>query len=592
MPESNNAIQDYGPVGRTPLNFSPRGTLRNLQQFFDWLNHTVPNNFEIQKSVFFGCARIAHGIPQDSFFIPGNITLPAIATVLLGLKRLVGHRFPLIDEDTTIQETTNPLRPLLVEGEGVYPDRFVEYFHVNNDASFRQALRTLTWTQCSNGQYQGRFMYQISNLLVLTGLAGFGQLQPNPVLVEQLFQDSINVSAMEYFQCLFALWTIGCQGIRFDSQRVYGGLTGNPNFERALRMVVDDLSFRVDEDIANPALSGYSGYSGKTLAEAIFSKKPLIQLTERNYLISGHPFLRIQMTVKFLQKALAFARIREGVPSTRFSQFVAGRLESFFGELCSAWNPIGGIFNEYLYSAQGNEKSPDKIIFEKQTRNDVVTLVQIKTKMLRDETHFGISDGPLEDDVDTAFSEMISKSITYLFNLDIGLRTGTLNPQTAELSRRILAAKKVCLVGLSPFLPPIFSNFVFRQELIQKVQQNVGEEVWSWFTSRYEYKKKWFWHIIDLEEFEVFISSPPEKVNLFDEVSQYICQCAVDNYPFGPDPNPTLPDNFRSFVIKRHPVLLPDSERGRRLDEIPELHSIFERFGDEVVNFLYPNRQT
>lgn len=577
-------------IGRTPLVFSPEGTTRKFSQYVDWLNGKLPLGFEDRKNAFYGCAEIARAIPIDSFYTENNSTLAAIATTLLAFKRIIGSRYPLIDpNETTINQVVAPVYDFIREAEGVQSDLFVDTLFENNQLARKEVTHTWNWTLCSGSQYQGKVLYQISNILILTGLSGFGQLPPEPGPVEGLFQTRIGVSANDYFKCLFGLWTLACQGKMFDSQRIYGGVIGNPQFVQALQGVVNDLSFQSNVDLEHEGLAGFRSFTGKMLAEAIFSRKPIIQLSERNYLIAGHPFLKIQMTTKFLQKALEFARREAGNnPSTVFSQFVGVRLERLVGELCRSWCPEGKIFDEYEYLNTGNEKSSDKIIFETQTRNEVVTLIQIKTKMLRETTHFGVSDNPLESDVDSAFSEMISKSIVYLFNLDSALRAGTLRPSHIELSRRVLNAKKICLLGLSPVLPPVFSSHFFREELIEKVREQVGMDIWNWFSGRYEYGKKWFWHIIDLEEFEIFISSPKEQKNLFDEVSQYVLQSKIDKPPFTGNGNETYPDSFRSFVIKRHARPQPERGPDRYLSEIPELLSIFQRIGDEISQYLFP----
>ena len=580
------------PPGRALPVFTPNSPVRSFAEYVAWVNRKLPMDFEKRKGVLFGCAGIARTIGHDVHFTPEGVTISGIGTALLTLKALIGHRYPLLQPDTpSVDEFVNPALEIVKEAEGVHTDHFVLAERAGQDGDldfFKQQLKlTWNWTLCSNAQYQGNAIYQIANALVLTGLEGFGSLPVDSASIEKLFQNEIDISAKEFFNILFGLWAISSNGVILHVEKIYEKNNGNLLALESIKKVVGDLSFRLDSPLGSPEFSGYKDFSGKMLAEAIFSRTPLIQISDKHYLFAGHPFLKIQMTSKFLQKTLAFARKQEGKPSTDFSQFIGERLEKFFGELCAVWNPSEGAYDEYSYLKNRNEKGPDKIVFEKQATKEVVTLFQMKTKMLKETTHYGVSESAHAEDVDPGFAEMIGKSIDFLFRLEEALKLNKVPEEHIALSKRILAAKKISLVGLSPDLPPIFVSPHYREALINKVKASLELQVWHWFDKRYQYKKTWFWHILDLEEFETFLSSPSGKKNFFDEVSQFVLQSRADSLFV--DKKNTHPENFRSFIIKRHARKEPGKGEERYLHRVGGLEEIFNKTGNEIGKYFFPD---
>lgn len=341
-------------------------------------------------------------------------------------------------------------------------------------------------------------------------------------------------------------------------------------------VVVDDLSFEIDEDLGLPDLKFTQLYSGQRIAEALFARKPLMKIADSRYLISGHPFLKIQMTHKFLQKAFDFARKVEGEKSSKFSQFVGKRLERFFDELCSYWDPLNGHHVEYEYIKKSNKKSSDHIVFEKDGNDDVVLLFQVKTKDLLETVFYGTSKDTLEVELGK-YCEFIYKSIIYLYELNNAVKQKNLRGDYKAISERVLSAKKCCLVGVTPIDPAIFTILAMRKKLIFAVENKVGSTVWKWFQEKYE-AGNWNWHILGLEHFEIFLNLPKAQRNFHDCFQQYLKASGIDSVLA--DKVYGIPDSFRNFIIKRF-------EMKRNFEEVPNLKFVFENYFKRSASYFF-----
>lgn len=574
----------YEKEGHTPPKLTSGVKARTFGEYKIWLNEFLPNEPEKRRGVFFGCAEIAQKIHPNDFFTTDLITVQSIATALLGLKDLLGISFPLISADAeTVDAFPLQARKCCDEANGVYPDSFLSDGPIKKNSN-EELFQRLNSLLISNGQYQGDSVYQIANILILSGLEGFGNLNSDPLAIDQLFTERTGVSSKDYFLILFGLWTIASNGLMLNRTKIFTSDNYNKNVERTINSVIDDLSFRVDEKFDSPEYEFLRKNSGQGLAEALFIRKPLIRVSDVHYLISGHQFLKLQLTTKYLHKAFSLAREYENKKSTSFSQKVADRLEKYFRELCVYWQPSGEQHPEYEYLAKLNDKSPDHIVFEKHGSSNVVTLFQVKTKTLREKTHYGISFDELLEDIDK-YAEFISKSISFLYRLNEANIKNELNPEYYEISLKILNAEKCCLIGVSPLDPEIFTSYEMRRRLIDSVRGQVGEKYWNWFFYRYSGKRWWGWHIMGLDHFEMFLNIDSKRHHFYKCFYKYLQATRVDYKPR--NEREMFPSNFRSFVIKHYGKPNPERPGSFLVEKINPLYDVFDKYTDDVKTFLF-----
>jgi hypothetical protein len=310
-----------------------------------------------------------------------------------------------------------------------------------------------------------------------------------------------------------------------------------------------------------------------------------MKVSEKHYLSAGHPFLKAQMTHKFLLKAFAIAREieKKTKQSLSFSQYVGQRLERFFEELCIYWNPPGGQFSEYYYlqdSKEEENKSADRIVFEKDGESERVVLFQLKTKTLQEGAFYGISIDKINEDI-KVYSEFIYKSINYLFQLDKGLREGKLRQEHKSLSERILNAKQCCLIGITPVDPAIFTVKDMRHQLIAEIRSALDKkdvEIWKWFIKRYGSQNCLGWHIMGIDHFETFLTLQPHQRNFSECFKLYLMNSRIDYELM--DAQGAVPGNFRDFVIKHF-------KQSKDTPLIEPLHNVFRQYYSQVAKYFF-----
>ncbi|PTL84357.1 hypothetical protein DAT35_04475 [Vitiosangium sp. GDMCC 1.1324] len=379
---------------------------------------------------------------------------------------------------------------------------------------------------------------------------------------------------------LVGLWSFALQNPALDTRTFLQDGPKRQELAPAFSSVLDELSLRFDEFRGLDVFPVAQEYTGKARACAFFSRWPLIRLNDHQFIVAAHPFLKIQVATKSITKALALAREDEGGGSTMYSRWMGGRLELFFGELCELWRP-SGHFGEYEYLAKGSEKSPDRIIFEQHGSKNVACLFQLKLKMLSEATHFGAKDESIRKDLASAFSETIYKTVKFLVRAETAVANGQLREDNADLTRRILKCDRFCLVGIVPDMPSVFTFGDLRSMLLTEVKANLNASEREWFDRHFS--SRCVWHIMDLHEFEFFLSIPARERELYKRLLAYFRDADV-NGPFIRDEK--LPTNFRTYLIRRYGRPAPATERHRIDSYVPELFSIFAGTIEDVSRYF------
>lgn len=153
------------------------------------------------------------------------------------------------------------------------------------------------------------------------------------------------------------------------------------------------------------------------------------------------------------------------------------------------------------------------------------------------------------------FAEMIWKSIRYVRNIRGGNRAG--NPEADAVTERVLTAKRLVLIGLAPFMSPIFVPGLPRDTIAAAVRENVkaeGPGVLDGIAG---------WHILCLEDLAIFLALAPRE-----SLGQAILDYVRDMGDTVIDDDGMTP-SFRNWCIHRYRPLrakpLPAAERAIEL---------------------------
>lgn len=355
-------------------------------------------------------------------------------------------------------------------------------------------------------------------------------------------------------------------------------------FRQKAEAVLNSISKRQTEYAKDKLDQSLDKYSEKFKSSVYFSRWPTVKMNDIHYMCVSHPFMKLQLTSKFVAKVLNFAR--EDNPMAKGKTVMADfigkkRLEPYFKELCDIWNPAGGHHDEYRYTK--GEDSPDRIIFEKLRGKKCATLVQLKLKSLRETSHFTTSWQDIADDFAKSYSDCIFKSLNFLFRLEQAIKNGKANENHIELSKKILRQERFVFVGISPDIPPIFSICWAREVLIKEVENKINQVpgLKEWVKTKFP--KGYVWHIMDLADFQMFMSAK-ERTYFSDEISSYIRKSGVDDIPLGNDGS--MPVSFRTFIVNKYGE--SDPKVGRRLNTfIPELESLFMGLKDDTASWMF-----
>lgn len=566
--------------GRAPPILTGNAPQRTLSEYEELIRTEMVKAGLPPLTLALGLTELGPTITISDVLSAQGLTVHAIATALHVALNAISEVYPL---------TPTGGRPFLVnmqaakqaarEAEGVVPDDFAVALKTSSPDLHAAARRYFVWHLCENHAYQTNVIYRVANTLVLLGLKPFRGIEASPAATDNLFKKHVGLLAYEFVLTLFGIWSMAIKDPIIDTRTLLQEGPRKKELMEPVSSVIAELSRTFDKYRVFDGYPEAQTYTGKARPCAFFSRWPLIRLNEHQFVVAAHPFLKIQIATKAITKAMALARREEGGEArTAFSQGLGRRMEAFFGELCELWRP-GHHFAEYEY-VQG-QKSPDRIVFERHGSKEVACLFQLKTKMLLEATHFGSSEESIRRDLAGAFSETLYKTIQFLAHAKESERDGRLKTETLPLTRRVLACERFCLIGIVPDMPSVFSFPDLRRVLLEEVQAHLDPGAKEWF--RQHFAKRCVWHVMDLDDFEWFLSIRPSKREIYKRVAGYIREADLsgDLIQGG-----TLPSNFRTYLIQKFGRRDP-ATNDRRLDSyVPELFALFNEFAADASRYF------
>jgi hypothetical protein len=349
-----------------------------------------------------------------------------------------------------------------------------------------------------------------------------------------LFQSAIGCTALDYLGLLFGFYaqSMNCCAIDLDS---FFGQSPNSKKLRQSAERIFATEGCPQEDVGTLLDSTFTAHQAEGLVQAFSLRYPFVRLNDSCYLPPLHPFMRLLALSGPVFRTLDLARqagngskpwtnqhsIRMG---RRFEELVTLIVESARGP--NHWEP------EYEY--EKGKKSPDFILFE---QRDTAVLVQAKLKRMTPGAFFGYDLETFKTDSER-FAETIWRSIRYLQSIRGGNRSG--NPEADSVTNRVLSTKRVVLLGVAPFLSPVFVPGLPRDTIVEAVTSKISSG------NQGPFGEIAGWHIICLEELAIFFSLAPRE-SLGQAIIDYTRDMG-DTYITDSGMTPS----FRNWCIERY----------------------------------------
>lgn len=511
--------------------------------------------------LFWGLAKLAHDVDDSSLTTKHKISIHALAASmhsLISKNLLIG-----LTANQKITCCENAALEVSIKAESLIA-------YQDNDL-----ISIILSMYCSSYAYQGDELYLLPNLLILIGLEGFGTIAKDDLLIEECFTEKLGISCFNYIIFLQALYAMSQNYFVLKDKVWLKNSVKKVEMEKVFDLVINDISIPAF-DLPNEKISFSDPYKGKSKAESIFARYPLIKMND-GFSFAGHPFMKAFLHRKFLQKCIYLA---DGDKRDKLRTLIAQRLEILVGEILKKSKCDVDTQYEIEYIKNSNIKSVDWIFIEKENNKiKRVCLIDAKLKTLTEEVTYNYSSKKFLTEISTAYSKAIAQGITFLYNSNKYLNENKIRPDCIDICTRALSSHRIVLIGITPDLPSLFTISDVRKMLIENVISQLPSEVWDWF--RVKYKDRWTWHIMELSELQTFFSLENGK-HLGKEINKYLSDTNIDNRFIGADQ--TLPVNFRSYIINKYGRFEKNSYRLKTY--IPELLKIYNDFTGKVTDFF------
>jgi len=232
-----------------------------------------------------------------------------------------------------------------------------------------KVLSILLSVFCPNYAYQGDMLYLVANTLILLGLAPFRGIASDIQYAEDFFNKSFGVGCTDYYRFVFCLWSMSLSQLYLDRSSWISKSKKKDELAAMFAKIFDSISISAKaSDLEKAEFT--KQFNGKAKIEAIFNRYPLINIDDNFFTFAGHPYLKVMLTRKFLQRAIAISRDK-GKEGESFRQSVANRFESLVGELIRGSLADIKLQREIEFEKNTNRKSVDWILIEKENGKNV-----------------------------------------------------------------------------------------------------------------------------------------------------------------------------------------------------------------------------
>jgi hypothetical protein len=421
---------------------------------------------------------------------------------------------------------------------------------VTADSVWLAIQRIVSLQPSLQGDSVARFFQMLFLLELVDDQATFlSQTSP----YDGLFQEALGCRVLDYVGLLFGLYAqsrVDCVfnlDILFEQSRDAVAL-------RALAERIFAAEGCHQEKVGDLLDTEFSKHQAEGLVQAFFVKYPFVRLNDTYYLPPLHPFMRLLAASGPVFRALELARkaAKSSGQSSSWTNLHSSRMGIRFEHLVRslverAYAP-GAWAAEYEYTK--GQKSPDFILFEDDA---TVVLVQAKLKRMTPGAFFGYDLDTFREDSER-FAEMIWRSVRYLQNIRKGKRSGKSDEDS--VTERVLSAKRVVLVGIAPFLSPVFVPGLPRDTIVAAANKKLGPDVAHALVDIAA------WHITGFDDLALFFSLPAGPT-LGHAIVEYV-HTMGDTFIT----DDGMVSSFRNWCIHKHSTTIKPPAAWRRAFEL------------------------
>lgn len=448
----------------------------------------------------------------------------------------------------------------------------------NSDGQVSDEFRTTTLLSLvrtlAQSSLQGDELAQLFRTLYLLELADADGSLREESRYDSLFMNALGGRALDYLSLMCAFYAASVDLNLADLRQFFSGSSRRAELEAMAVRIFERQGCRKHE-VESLCVGTYEKYVAEGLAQAFFTQRPFIRIDRKRWLLPLPAFARFLalsgafFTTLELAREDAARREQPNPWTNAHSRGMGDRFESLVGETLRG---IGGVVveTEYEYLQGKTDLSPDFLLFEK---GSSAVLVQAKLKRLSPGAFFGFDIDDVEKDSEGPLSEMIWRSIRYLYRLATPRASGRLNSGGEAVSRRVLGTERILLLGVVPAMPAIFRVPEFRELVERGVLANLSDEEGSWYGEQVATGRIAGWHVIDWTELDSFARVGHPGHCLQRELSSYLD--LIKGGLFG---GTEMLPSFRDWHIQLHESFKPEAVDSHR--------RAFEQFWMRVLSIL------
>lgn len=363
---------------------------------------------------------------------------------------------------------------------------------------------------CTQFSLQGDFDTQMARTLFLLGFDANGQIESK---FDSLFKAKYGCSTFEYMTLLFAFWSHSLTNPVLWPSKFLKGRKREHYFLKIINNMMKTLSCPM-QDIKRQLIEHEKIADAEAIIHSFFASTPFIKVNEDYFINPPHPFLRLSAISGTFFEAISLAieddeKNKKSRPETnKYTNWIGKeRFEPFVNILLNRFKSkrTTQIWKEHEYIKKKNNLSPDFIISEKIRGRKMVTLVQVKLKRLSRGSFFGHDLRYLDKDIQTGLADLIKKSVSYLYNLELEASKDRLLKENMNISQSVLEADDIFFLGIVPMMPPVFMLRNYRDMLQDALEKSMSSNERNWLVKNRDRLRSW--HIIDSEELAFFSGS-------------------------------------------------------------------------------------
>lgn len=446
----------------------------------------------------------------------------ASAAIFASLYR--EQNIPIVPENTpTFNFPSNEhIHSILVEATGLNCDSISLIGSQTGDLNLSKLLFASRLI-CLHHSIQGNLIFRLARTLSILELH---PLDENGFRTssfhDHLFLEEFGCSALDYAFIIFCILANSTEHSLFNTNDFLRNSKISGNKLESLNKIIESISVSPSElrDLISNNIDS-DIIEIDSVINRVFLATPLIRLNRTQYCIAPRPYIANNIGTGMWIKALELARKhshRNGIQHSHtniYNQRMSVAFVNLLKSLLKYSSCASNIHDEYKYDSKNSNDSSD-IIACYGSCDDKIILFESKLRRLSIDTFLGHNEQGIDDDAQWV-AEALRQVISFVNNLLTASFNNTLRPESLELSRKIISARKIIPCIIVPSCPHLFMTSWYRNRVEEKLRSILTNDELSHFNNNKKLKK---WVLIDSEDVHIY-ASLDSHISLFDWIDRY-----------------------------------------------------------------------